>query len=60
MDTEKKAIELFDHYKKLNNIAQCHSLIRYYKTQVELFNLRGNASESNRYKKIVLMLEQKL
>lgn len=60
MNTETKANELFNHYKKLNQIDQCHSLIRYYKTQVELFNLRGNASESNRYKKIVRMLEQKL
>jgi hypothetical protein len=60
MDNEKKAIELLDHYLKVKNIEQCHSLIRYYKSQSDMFYYKGNNQEYEKYSKIVNVLVNKL
>ena len=60
MDSEKKAIELLDHYLKVKNIQQCHTLIRYYKSQSDIFFYKGNKKEYEKYKHIVNILENKL
>jgi hypothetical protein len=60
MDSEQKAVDLLDHYLKVKNIQQCHSLIRYYKTQADIFFYKGNKQEYEKYRKIVNVLEKKL
>ena len=56
---KQNAIKQFDHYLK-HDKTKCHDLIRYYKTQTELFKLLNDKVKSKQALDIVKILENKL
>ena len=56
---KQNAIKQFDHYLK-HDKTKCHEMIRYYKTQSELFKLLNDKAKSKQALDIVKILENKL